>query len=443
MSSTCKSCGGSIGNPFNLGSAESDSCQCNLGGIVSESEQLPAGNCCVVSVNGKVGVVVLNINDIDLLGNQFFSNNLVYQALSAAAPINFNAGTGEFSHNNSGVTAGTYGNAGNIPIITVDAKGHITSINQVSISSISIGPDLTAIEALTGTGYAVRIAADTWALRAIQGTAGRINVSNGDAVVAETAIDLAQVGVVPGVYGGAASYPIITVDQFGRVTAVSTSTFPTPVLPPHTHSLGDLSNVANAVDTSASNGQVLTWNSGTSQWEAQALPTPTTFDEDVITIEPDFEFCKGASTLDAVEIGENIDRIHRYTDSNDLREVSLNAVVYCNFSFLNDASSGTGPNIFYGQARLGSVPAGYEPIHATTIACSAMIRGKDYLDKNGDPFTGDVQILNGLSIIIQPNGVVYLLFQWLADYVLLKAVAPKDIVIVSMVGNYPTKEIVP
>lgn len=38
------------------------------------------------------------------------------------------------THDDSGVTAGTYGDASNIPQITVDAKGHITDVTEVAVS---------------------------------------------------------------------------------------------------------------------------------------------------------------------------------------------------------------------------------------------------------------------------------------------------------------------
>jgi len=41
--------------------------------------------------------------------------------IDATAPISFNSSTGNISHNNSGVSAGTYGS------VTVDAKGHVTA----------------------------------------------------------------------------------------------------------------------------------------------------------------------------------------------------------------------------------------------------------------------------------------------------------------------------
>lgn len=54
----------------------------------------------------------------------------------------------------------------------------------------SIGPDLTAIEALTLTGILVRTAADTWTLRSIAGTANEVTVTDGAGIAANPTISL-------------------------------------------------------------------------------------------------------------------------------------------------------------------------------------------------------------------------------------------------------------
>ena len=45
-----------------------------------------------------------------------------------------NGGVGTVQLANSGVTAGTYGNAGTIPVVTVDATGRITGVSSVAVS---------------------------------------------------------------------------------------------------------------------------------------------------------------------------------------------------------------------------------------------------------------------------------------------------------------------
>lgn len=438
MSKTCNSCGGSIANPFDLSQVSSDNCQCNLGGTVAQSTQLPSSACCVESVNGKTGVVVLNISDIDLQGNTFYSNAQVYAALSGTSPIAFDSLTGVISHVNSSVTAGTYGSAGNIPVFTVDAKGHITNVTNTPISSISIGPDLQAIEALSGTGYAIRTATNTWVLRSILGTAGRINVANGNGVSGSTAIDLIATGVTPGTYGGASSIPSLVVDAYGRVTSASTNPLPAVVIPPHTHTLGNLSNVDNAVDASTDKF-ILTYDAGTSSWKAVS---PEIYEDDEMTLNANFKFATGTGDVDSVEDGEPISHVRRHTDMNSKRVVEINTTVYCEYDVINDILSG-GPDMYFGSIRIGQMPAGYEPIHNTTVACASMVRANSYADETGaNTFAGTYQIYNGLSVEITAAGVVYLLVQRLADFVLL-AHSGTDYFIVPIVCSYPTKEIVP
>lgn len=82
--------------------------------------------------------------------------------------------------------------------------------------TFDLDADLTAIAALSGTGFAVRSAADTWVQRSIDGTAGTIVVSNGSGVAGNPTITLDTVGTPV-----SASFVKITTDAFGRVTATT------------------------------------------------------------------------------------------------------------------------------------------------------------------------------------------------------------------------------
>jgi hypothetical protein len=437
MSNTCKSCGSSIANPFDLSQSSSDTCQCNLGGTVAQSTQLPSSACCVVSVNGKTGVVVLNISDIDLQGNTFYSNAQVYAALSGTAPINFNSANGIISHNASGVTAGTYGSASVIPVITVDAKGHVTAVSTQSIGSLSIGPDLTAIEALTGTGYAVRSATNTWVLRTISGTAGRIAVANGDGVAGATSIDLATTAVSPGTYGGASSFPVITVDAYGRITGASTNSIPTPILPAHTHSLGNLSNVANAVDTTAAGGDYLIWD-GT-QW---TYSNGSKYLTDTMTLDAGWAFCTGNADIDAAEMDAPINLCQRHVDYNEKQLVSINCAMYTLWDPIFTAASVSGTSFKYYTLRVGTLPPEFRPIHTLNVPASAYLRSSDYWNStHAAQFAGD-QILNRMDVLIDTNGDVRLFVNFLSDY-LVPIVDGDSQLILHLSCTYPTKIITP
>jgi len=140
---------------------------------------------------------------------------------------------------NSGVTLGTYGSSTQIPVLTLDAKGRVTSIatEQIAVNANNI---------ITGTLDPARLATSGVTAGAV-GSSTQIPVltldNKGRVIAASTSqlvvnasnitsgtLDpnrLATSGVVAGTVGSSAQIPVLTVDNKGRVT-VATST---PVLP--------------------------------------------------------------------------------------------------------------------------------------------------------------------------------------------------------------------
>ena len=102
----------------------------------------------------------------------------------------------------SGATPGTYGTSSSIPVITLNSKGVITDISTISISGSGVG-----------TVTSVSMVSNTLAINGSPITSmGQIN------------IELPTTNVTAGQYGSSTEIPVITVDDRGRLTAVTTVT---------------------------------------------------------------------------------------------------------------------------------------------------------------------------------------------------------------------------
>ncbi len=91
----------------------------------------------------------------------------------------------------------------------------------------ALDADLTAVAALTGTGFAKRTGTNTWTLDTNTYLTGNQTITvSGDATGSGTtsiSLTLANSGVTANTYGSSTAIPVITVDAKGRITNVTTS----------------------------------------------------------------------------------------------------------------------------------------------------------------------------------------------------------------------------
>jgi len=104
-------------------------------------------------------------------------------------------------------------NPGAQTLIWSTTTGGLLVWNGTSWISTIGDPDLQSLAGLNTLGFLVRSAPGTIVTRTLSGTAGQIQVSEGDGVLTGPSIALTSTGVNPG------TYPKVTVDSQGRITA--------------------------------------------------------------------------------------------------------------------------------------------------------------------------------------------------------------------------------
>ena len=138
----------------------------------------------------------------------------------------------------SGVSSGSYGASNSIPIITVDEYGRVTSVTTTSLSAINAsalsGTLSTSLFPTSGVSSGVYgasnripiITIDSYG-RVTNATTSNVNTDTTNASALTTGTLSTSVfptsGVSSGTYGASNSIPVITVDTYGRVTGVTTT----------------------------------------------------------------------------------------------------------------------------------------------------------------------------------------------------------------------------
>ena len=238
-----------------------------------------------LSISGNTIVNALTINNSATIGSTLgVTGNLISANINTSGTANVGqvvvAGytvidtTGNVVSSrleNTGVVAGTYGNASSVPSITVDSKGRITGVSNTAVAGVS---NLTynqntsnlAIVTSAGTAFYVDLNvgiddSPTFANATLNqfltvlntANVGQLNV-NGITVV-DTSSEvitsrLKNSGVTPGIYGNANAVPVFSVDEKGRVLGVSNV------------AIGGISNIS--YDTTTGNISITT-SDGTSR----------------------------------------------------------------------------------------------------------------------------------------------------------------------------------
>jgi hypothetical protein len=142
----------------------------------------------------------------------------------------------------TGVSSGTYGSSTQVPILTINTEGQVTSVStssfSVAFSDITGKPttlagygitdaqpysvNLQAFSDLASTGLVVRAGSGSVISRSLVAGTG-ITVDNGDGIFGNPTVTLTNTAVSPGTYGSSSSIPVFIVNQQGQITSAGNS----------------------------------------------------------------------------------------------------------------------------------------------------------------------------------------------------------------------------
>lgn len=171
-----------------------------------------------------------------------------------------------------GIAASKIGN-GDVDNPKLSFLNSVTSNVQTQLNNKQAADaDLTAIAALATTGFAVRTAADTWALRVLQTGSGKISITNGDGVNASPTIDVVESAISRANLTGTTPIAGGGTGQTSRAAAINALL---PTQAPNTVLQSDGTNVTFAVAATGYQTSVITANPAPAQNNVHYLTNTT------------------------------------------------------------------------------------------------------------------------------------------------------------------------
>lgn len=164
----------------------------------------------VIGDNTSTGANVRNDEFVDFTGGNLITTDLTEDSSLTGYYVTIN-------HDTSAVSAGTYGSSTQVPVITIDAYGHITSATNTTITGGGGGMTSWIIEddyldTVTVTnGQTLGVYGGTYITT-------DLNASN------NMVISHADSGVTAGTYGSATQVAQVTLDDQGHITSCSNVT---------------------------------------------------------------------------------------------------------------------------------------------------------------------------------------------------------------------------
>lgn len=173
--------------------------------------------------NTTIGFVTTNLTFPGTSG-VILPRGTTAQRVATTATIRYNDDISTLEYYNGTVwvplVASTGGTVTSVSVTQPSAGLTITGgpITTSGTFTFSLSNDLAAVEGLVGTGFAARTGGDTWATRALVGTADRLTITNGDGIAGSPLFDIAST------YAGQASITTLGVIGTGTWQGTTIST---------------------------------------------------------------------------------------------------------------------------------------------------------------------------------------------------------------------------